>query len=207
MMKRWHVFVERMLSYVNLYVKKKKVVFFLIVSKSLFKKKEISPLEKQKEDLNKEIDQVLKGTGLLGGLMGSIVKGTFGMITGMMASSAADIDRVLQEAEKRLEFQLGPGVKCDAPFQRSYSSSNINGQVSKRVRLACQATAASGITAIAHIDASIDSSGNVDILDLWLDNNNNRGRGGPPHIQGGNKDGDSFRPRGGGGGGVTIIDV
>merc|ERR1719359_892313 len=103
------------------------------------KTEEEKALEKQKKQMDNAIDEVFKGGGLVGGLMGSLAKGVVGMAGKAFAETQGDMDSVLRAIENRLRDRLGDDVQCAMPMQQMYSSSNINGNVVKQVQLVTQA--------------------------------------------------------------------
>ena len=133
-----------------------------------FGKKEETALEKQQKAMSREIDQVFKGTGILGSVIGGLAKGVAGMASTMMAETAQDMDAALRAVERRLAARLGDDVVCDAPFQQAYSSSSFNGQVSKQIQGVTRARGAKGEGTVRFV-AVIDGSGRVDIQSLDLE--------------------------------------
>ena len=125
-------------------------------------------LEKQKKQMDNAIDEVFKGGGLVGGLMGSLAKGVVGAAGKMFAETQGDMDSVLRAIENRLRDRLGDDVQCSMPMQQMYSSSNINGNVVKQVQLVTQAQGSRG-AGVVRATASIDGAGNVSIQSLDVD--------------------------------------
>ena len=125
-------------------------------------------LEKQKKQMDNAIDEVFKGGGLVGGLMGSLAKGVVGAAGKMFAETQGDMDSVLRAIESRLRDRLGDDVQCSMPMQQMYSSSNINGNVVKQVQLVTSAQGSRG-SGVVRATASIDSAGNVSIQSLDVD--------------------------------------
>jgi len=148
-------------------------------------------LEKQKKQMDSAIDEVFKGGGLVGGLMGSLAKGVVGMAGKAFAETQGDMDSVLRAIENRLRDRLGDDVQCSMPMQQMYSSSNINGNVVKQVQLVTQAQGSRG-AGVVRATASIDGAGNVSIQSLDVDGSSVAG---------------SVRGSGGGGKNDVIIDV
>merc|ERR1719359_2238612 len=66
------------------------------------KTEEEKALEKQKKQMDNAIDEVFKGGGLVGGLMGSLAKGVVGMAGKAFAETQGDMDSVLRAIENRL---------------------------------------------------------------------------------------------------------
>ena len=122
----------------------------------------------QKKQMDGAIDEVFKGGGLVGGLMGSIAKGVVGMAGKALAGAQGDMDAVLRAIEARLRDRLGDDVRCSAPMQQMYSSSNMNGNVVKLVQLVTSAQGSRG-GGVVRATASIDGAGNVDIQSLDVD--------------------------------------
>ena len=141
--------------------------FFDGVAK-FFGKKEETALEKQQAQMGREIDEVFKGGGLLGSLVGSVAKGVVGMASKAMAETAADMDSALRAVERALRPQLGDDVVVDPPMQQAYSSSSINGAVRKQVQCVATARGSKGAGTVRFV-AVIDGGGNVDITSLDLD--------------------------------------
>ena len=133
-----------------------------------FGKKEETALEKQQAQMGREIDEVFKGGGLLGSLVGSVAKGVVGMASKAMAETAADMDSALRAVERALRPQLGDDVVVDPPMQQAYSSSSINGAVRKQVQCVATARGSKGAGTVRFV-AVIDGGGNVDITSLDLD--------------------------------------
>ena len=125
-------------------------------------------LEKQKKQMDNAIDEVFKGGGLVGGLMGSLAKGVVGAAGKMFAETQGDMDSVLRAIENRLRDRLGDDVQCSMPMQQMYSSSNINGNVVKQVQLVTSAQGSRG-SGVVRATASIDGAGNVSINSLDVD--------------------------------------
>jgi len=125
-------------------------------------------LEKQKKQMDNAIDEVFKGGGLVGGLMGSLAKGVVGAAGKMFAETQGDMNSVLRAIENRLRDRLGDDVQCSMPMQQMYSSSNINGNVVKQVQLVTQAQGSRG-AGVVRATASIDGAGNVAIQSLDVD--------------------------------------
>ena len=125
-------------------------------------------LEKQKKQMDNAIDEVFKGGGLVGGLMGSLAKGVVGAAGKMFAETQGDMDSVLRAIENRLRDRLGDDVQCSMPMQQMYSSSNINGNVVKQVQLVTSASGSRG-SGVVRATASIDGAGNVAIQSLDVD--------------------------------------
>ena len=146
-------------------------------------------LEKQKKQMDNAIDEVFKGGGLVGGLMGSLAKGVVGMAGKAFAETQGDMDSVLRAIENRLRDRLGDDVQCSMPMQQMYSSSNINGNVVKQVQLVTSASGSRG-SGVVRATASIDGAGNVSIQSLDVDGSSVAGS-----------------VRGGGGKNDVIIDV
>ena len=125
-------------------------------------------LEKQKKQMDSAIDEVFKGGGLVGGLMGSLAKGVVGAAGKMFAETQGDMDSVLRAIENRLRDRLGDDVQCSMPMQQMYSPSNINGNVVKQVQLVTSASGSRG-SGVVRATASIDGAGNVSIQSLDVD--------------------------------------
>ena len=132
------------------------------------KTEEEKALEKQKKQMDNAIDEVFKGGGLVGGLMGSLAKGVVGMAGKAFAETQGDMDSVLRAIENRLRDRLGDDVQCSMPMQQMYSSSNVNGQVMKQVQLVTSAQGSRG-SGVVRATASIDGAGNVAIQSLEVD--------------------------------------
>jgi len=132
------------------------------------KTEEEKALEKQKKQMDSAIDEVFKGGGLVGGLMGSLAKGVVGAAGKMFAETQGDMDSVLRAIENRLRDKLGDDVQCAMPMQQMYSSSSINGNVVKQVQLVTQAQGSRG-SGVVRATASIDGTGNVAIQSLDVD--------------------------------------
>jgi len=101
--------------------------------------------ERQEKAISREIDEVFKGGGLVGSMMGAMAKGVVGMVGSAFAETKNDMDAVLATMEGALASRLGDDVRCDAPMQQMYSSSNINGRVTKQVQLVTSARGSKGV--------------------------------------------------------------
>ena len=132
------------------------------------KTEEEKALEKQKKQMDNAIDEVFKGGGLVGGLMGSLAKSVVGMAGKAFAETQGDMDSVLRAIENRLRDRLGDDVQCSMPMQQMYSSSSINGNVVKQVQLVTSASGSRG-SGVVRATASIDGAGNVAIQSLDVD--------------------------------------
>jgi len=116
----------------------------------------------QKAELSKGIDSIFKGTGLAGGILGSMAKGVAGMALDAMSEATAGVDEVQQKVASALEQDgtLGYDVHLGFPMSQSSSSLNINGIVSKSVQLLLPAEGSKG-TGTVQVDAKIDDNGVV----------------------------------------------
>ncbi|CAM9856024.1 unnamed protein product, partial [Heterosigma akashiwo] len=117
------------------------------------KKDEITTTERRTEpvnDVNSAIDTLLKDAPLPVKLAGGLIKGIAGMAGSMMAETRNDVEEVLDEMNRALRFDpnvqalLGEGAQCGLVLSQSYSSSNINGRVSKQLFLQVQVAGARG---------------------------------------------------------------
>ena len=85
-----------------------------------------------------------------------------------MAETQQDMDAALRAIERALASKMGDDVRCDAPMQQAYSSSNINGNVSKQIQLVTRASGSKGHGTVRCL-AIIDGNGNVDLRQLDVD--------------------------------------
>jgi len=109
------------------------------------------------------IDQVLKDAPLPIKMMGGLFKGVASMAGEAMAEAADEIDRVRAATERAVMLDpqaasmLGNGVTTGAPFSQAFSTSNINGAVSKSVNLQMPISGSAGRGTVA-VQASIKSA-------------------------------------------------
>jgi len=75
-------------------------------------------LEQQQSQISKEIDEVFKGGGLVGGLMGAVAKGVVGLAGKAMAETQQDVALVYEALRLELEGRLGPDVRGAARVRR-----------------------------------------------------------------------------------------
>jgi len=163
--------------------------------------KESQIKRERKREVNTMIDKMMTGTGVLGGVVGGLMKGVGGMVLDAMADSANDVDLVRKKVETSLDMDssassiLGDDVKCGSPYSSSFSSSNINGFISKSISLAMPVSGSRGDGQV-EVQASLDGSGSVSFNRLIFQSSNGK----IINVVGGGGG------RGGGGGG-KIIDV
>lgn len=135
--------------------------------------RELTPAEKQKKEMDGAIDEVLKGTGVLGSVLGSVFKRVVGVAGGMMAQTANDMAAVRTEAERVLSASpdalrsLGGDIEVGAPYSSSFSSSSFNGVATKQVVLVCPIRGSKHAGQI-QVRASVDGE-RVVIDELLLD--------------------------------------
>lgn len=144
--------------------------------RGLFGKREETALERQKRELDSQIDEAFRGTGLLGSLAGAMTKSVMGMASSMMAQTNADIDLVQKKVAEELERQgklQGP-ITSDTPMQQSYASTNINGRVTKNISLVYRVSG-SQLSGTVRVQASVRETGDVEVTEL---NFNDRPAGG-----------------------------
>jgi len=133
----------------------------------------------RKKALNTSIDKMMEGTGLAGALMGSMMKTVGGIMAESISQSSEDIQFVTDAAENCLYQNndvtqiLGANIRCGNPFSSSFSSSNINGQVSKNVMLVMPVSGVSGRGQI-QVQASLDGGDRVDISQLIFQSDTGR---------------------------------
>lgn len=122
--------------------------------------------------LIEEMDELLhSSTSLLGGLMNSMLQ-TEPFFADTAEQDVAKVQDVVKlELEKSGE--LTSNVVVDPPASRSYSSSTINGKVTKSVSLIQRAHAKddTGLSGIVRTHATIDDKGQVQIEHLELNKN------------------------------------
>jgi len=127
--------------------------------------KELVRREEQKR-FDSAIDNFLKDAPFPAKIAGELIKGVGGMVAGMAAETRNDVAEVLLEAERSLRLDseavdlLGTEIRCGAPFSQSYSSTSINGKVSKQIilQVPVQGTKGAGtasISAVAGFDGNI----------------------------------------------------
>lgn len=136
--------------------------------KSLFGGREETALEKQQRKVGAEIDEAFKGGGLVGSMMGALAKGVVGMAGKAFAETRQDMDATLRAVERALADRFGADVACDPPMQQAYSSSSINGRVTKQIQLVCRARGSKG-GGVVRAAVSVDGNGTVDIQSLDVD--------------------------------------
>ena len=141
-------------------------------------KKSIERRERRRQ-AETAIDKVFEGTGLVGGLLGSMVKGMGGLMAEMMEESANDLGNIQTKIVSSLSSDsacssfLGEDIECSAPFQSSSSSSSINGVVNKSYAyvMQVQGTRNSGTV---RVQANIGSDGAMRILELVFQGSDGR---------------------------------
>ena len=139
-----------------------------------------SKLKKERQrKVNESIDNMLAGTGIVGGVFGGLMKGVANVMAESFAESAGDMDKVMAEVQRNLESQedfqniLGDSLSLGSPFSTSISSSNINGIINKNMNLIMPVTSSGG-NGNVQVQASIDQSGRVSINSLVLKHESGR---------------------------------
>lgn len=152
---------------------------------------EVDRLRRENAELKAQIEEKKGPLGILRGLFGSkpqestaispvdglfgvagaVAKGIFSVASSVMRETQGDVDLVQDAVAAQLRAEFGGPVTCEPPFQQSYSSTSINGRVSKRVALVFRAQGPDR-DGIVTVEASV-LNGQVDILRLDVD-------GGPP---------------------------
>jgi len=121
---------------------------------SLAKRKREEKKEAQKE-VNQAIDTLLKDAPLPFKLAAPFMKSVAGMVQTSLAESQSEIKEVVELTRQALSSDpqakalLGSQIMCDAPFSSSFSSVDINGQVSKQIQLGFQVQGSSGSGTVA----------------------------------------------------------
>jgi hypothetical protein len=117
--------------------------------------------------LDSEIDRAFQNSGVLGGLMGKVMKTVGGMVINNIADAARDIEEVRMQVEELIEndpackASLGSGIQVYPPMSTSSSSMSVNGRVQKTIILLMpvQGSAGSGQVQVA-------SSGGKDAISI-----------------------------------------
>lgn len=146
--------------------------------------------KKARKQVNTAIDQMLAGTGVAGGLFGSLIKGVAGMVADGLAEQQAGMqsvnDMVIQalEDDEECAAALGKGIKILSVFSSSSSSSSLNGVMVKQISLGLMVSGSSD-SATVQASASAGGGGDLGLNDLTLQLQSsgrvirvNRGRGG-----------------------------
>ena len=87
--------------------------------------------------MNGMIDKAFQGTGLLGGVVGTIAKQVGSLVVDNLAQSANDFEKVQELIQNRIELNdralnvLGETCSLGFPLTSSMSTTNINGEVTK----------------------------------------------------------------------------
>jgi hypothetical protein len=132
--------------------------------------------KEQKEQMNSMIDEAFKGTGLVGGLFGSVIKGVGGMITDSIADASKDQDFIQEAIINKLSSssiassKIGNDIRCGFPLQSSSSSFNINGNVQKQFSQVIQVQGSRGVGTV-QAAGTIDSNGSIKFNQLLLQDN------------------------------------
>lgn len=118
----------------------------------------------RKNELNRSIDQMFKGSGFAGGLMGSLFKGVAGMAMEAMQESMETIGVVQDQAKISVELNgaLGVGVAVGMPFQQSSSSMNVNGVTVRKTFMAMPVSGSRG-TGQLECDATVTGEKNAEV--------------------------------------------
>ena len=125
------------------------------------------------------IDRVFEGTGLMGGLLGGIIKRLGRLVARWMEESAADLsiiqDRVVSSltADSACSSYLGEDIACGASFQSSSSSSSINGVVNKYYACVMQVKGSRGSGRV-RVRASTGSNGFIRIKEIMFESSDGR---------------------------------
>ena len=130
----------------------------------------LSELEKkkreQKAQMNGMIDEMTKGTGLVGGIFGSVLKGVGGMITESLAEASKDQTIIQDAIINKLSIsliassKLGSNIVIGFPMQSSSSSINVNGNVQKSFSQVIQVQGSRGVGTVQAV-GSVDSNGTI----------------------------------------------
>jgi hypothetical protein len=130
----------------------------------------LSVLEKkkreQKAQMNGMIDEMTKGTGLVGGIFGSVLKGVGGMITEQLAEASKDQTIIQDAIINKLSIsliasnKLGSNIVSGLPLQSSSSTINVNGNVQKSFSQVIQVQGSRGVGTVQAV-GSVDSNGTI----------------------------------------------
>ena len=129
----------------------------------------LSVLEKkkreQKAQMNSAIDELTKGTGIVGGLFGSVLKGVGGMLTESLAEASKDQTMIQDAIVNKLSIsiassKLGSNIVCGFPLQSSSSTINVNGNVQKSFSQVIQVQGSRAVGTVQAV-GSVDSNGTV----------------------------------------------
>jgi len=163
----------------------------------------------QKREINSLIDKAFEGSGLMGGLVGNIVKGIGGIVAESLSETADDYGMVQVQIQNQLRNSpkasaaLGEIIALGFPISSQSSSTNINGQVTKNFFYIIPAAGDRGEGQVT-AQGSIDGGQRIFWRSLQL-----RTKDGPIDISrsdsggGGGMSGSGGTTRGGG----TVIDV
>lgn len=132
--------------------------------------------KEQKEQMNSMIDEAFKGTGLVGGLFGSVIKGVGGMITDSITDASKDQNFIQDAIMNKLSSssiassKIGNDIRCGFPIQSSSSSFNINGNIQKSFSQVIQVQGSKGFGNV-QCAGTIDSNGSIKFNQLLLQDN------------------------------------
>ena len=129
--------------------------------------------KRARKQVNTAIDQMLAGTGVAGGLFGSLIKGVAGMVADGLAEQQAGMqsvnDMVIQtlEDDEECAAALGKGIRIQSVFSSSSSSSSLNGVMVKQISLGLIVSGSSD-SATVQASASAAGGGDLGLNDLTL---------------------------------------
>lgn len=141
----------------------------------------LSPIEKkkkeQKQQMNKIIDDAFKGKGLVGGVMGGMLKGVGNIITESFSEMTND-QTIIQEAvimklssSLLLSSKLGSDIQCGFPLQSSSNSINVNGKIQKSFSQVIQVQGRKGYGIVQFAGNIVNEK--VEFTQLLFQDNNN----------------------------------
>eukprot|EP00602_Paraphysomonas_sp_CaronLab_P010465 CAMPEP_0185027536 /NCGR_PEP_ID=MMETSP1103-20130426/12710_1 /TAXON_ID=36769 /ORGANISM="Paraphysomonas bandaiensis, Strain Caron Lab Isolate" /LENGTH=199 /DNA_ID=CAMNT_0027561591 /DNA_START=149 /DNA_END=748 /DNA_ORIENTATION=- len=136
---------------------KDKVLKLVRMDEKSVKKREMERNQK------KAINEVFRGTGLVGGVFGGVMKAALSMASNVMEETRADIEDVQKAVERallddyRARDALGYMLTIHQPHGQSMMGLNVNGQQRKRVGLEMRVTGDKGngiVKAVADVDTN-----------------------------------------------------
>lgn len=120
----------------------------------------------QKAQMNGMIDEMTKGTGLVGGIFGRVLKGVGGIITEQLAEASKDQTIIQDAIINKLSIsliassKLGSNIASGFPLQSSSSTVNVNGNVQKSFSQVIQVQGSRGVGTVQAV-GSVDSNGTI----------------------------------------------
>ena len=141
-------------------------------------KRSIEQRERRRQ-IDTAVNRVFEGSGLLGTLMGVVVKRVGYMVTSMMEENANDLGNIQSKIVSSLGSDsacssfLGDDIQCSAPTQLASSSSSING-VKSRTYLCVMEVNGTHNSGRVRVKAKIGSDGILRISELTFQGTDGR---------------------------------